>query len=148
MSEGQVNEQGAGPSPTDEDAGQTRATGFGRVLIAVYAVFALAATARSLVQVIRSFSEAPLAYGLSAFSGVVYIVATIALASRGRWAYRLSWITISIELFGVIAIGIASLTHPEWFARDSVWSYFGMGYLFIPLVLPLVGMWWLRKVGR
>lgn len=125
-----------------------RASGFGRVLIAVYAVFALAATARSTVQLIRDGSEAPLAYGLSALSGLVYIVATIALASRGRWAYRLSWITIGTELIGVLAIGIASLTHPEWFARDTVWSYFGMGYGFVPLVLPVVGLWWLRRVGK
>nr|WP_218844065.1 hypothetical protein [Naumannella cuiyingiana] len=117
-------------------------------MIAVYAIFALAATARSAVQLITRGGEAPLAYGLSAFSGVIYLVATVALARRGRLAYLISWLTITVELIGVLTIGIASLTHPELFARDTVWSRFGMGYLFIPLLLPIVGMWWLRRVGR
>ncbi|MGY4719210.1 hypothetical protein [Naumannella huperziae] len=131
------------PAPHPE-----RSSGFGRALIAVYAIFALAATARSAVQLITRGGEAPLAYGLSAFSGVIYLVATVALARRGRLAYLISWLTITVELIGVLTIGIASLTHPELFARDTVWSRFGMGYLFIPLVLPIVGMWWLRRVGR
>jgi len=29
-----------------------------------------------------------------------------------------------------------------------VWSNFGSGYLFIPLVLPIVGLWWLRRTGH
>ncbi|MFX4271723.1 hypothetical protein ACQBAR_17170 [Propionibacteriaceae bacterium Y1685] len=127
---------------------QTRRNGFGRVLIAVYAIFALAATARSLVQLVTRGAEAPLAYGLSAFSAVVNVVATIALAVRGRAAYRLSWITIGIELAGVLIVGLLSVTHPELFQRDSVWSRFGMGYGFVPLVLPIVGMLWLRRVRR
>ncbi|NYI70891.1 hypothetical protein GGQ54_001451 [Naumannella cuiyingiana] len=131
------------PAPHPE-----RSSGFGRALIAVYAIFALAATARSAVQLITRGGEAPLAYGLSAFSGVIYLVATVALARRGRLAYLISWLTITVELIGVLTIGIASLTHPELFARDTVWSRFGMGYLFIPLLLPIVGMWWLRRVGR
>ncbi|MFW6597716.1 hypothetical protein ACQBAU_02625 [Propionibacteriaceae bacterium Y2011] len=131
-----------------DTAPPSRRNGFGRVLIAVYGVFALAATARSSVQLLRDGSEAPLAYGLSAFSAVVYVVATIALAIRGPVAYRLSWITIGIEFVGVVMVGVLSLTHPELFQRDTVWSRFGMGYGFVPLVLPIVGMVWLRKVRR
>jgi len=29
-----------------------------------------------------------------------------------------------------------------------VWSDFGRGYVFIPLVLPFVGLWWLRRTSR
>jgi hypothetical protein len=41
------------------------------VLVAVYAVFAVAATARAAVQIASRFGEAPVAYALSAFSAVV-----------------------------------------------------------------------------
>lgn len=120
-------------------------TGVGRVLVIVYAVMALAATGRSFVQIVRRFDEAPLAYTLSAIAAVVYILATLALvfARRPGW-YTVAWVAIVFELTGVIVVGILSLTVPQLFGHDSVWSYFGMGYLFIPLVLPLFGIWWLR----
>ena len=123
----------------------TRAVGIGRVLIAVYAVLALAATARSLVQIIEKFDEAPVAYVLSAVAGVIYIVATIALIKRGTLWYRIAWVTISIELLGVLVVGTLSLVDPQLFAHASVWSYFGAGYVFIPLVLPILGMLWLYR---
>ena len=62
----------------------SRAVGVGRVLIIVYGVLALGATARSAVQIITEFEEAPVAYLLSALSGVVYILATVALLGRGH----------------------------------------------------------------
>ena len=58
-------------------------TGPGRILIAVYAVFALAATGRSSVQLIQKADQAPLAYCLSALAAVVYIAATLGLAEVG-----------------------------------------------------------------
>ena len=122
-----------------------RMTGAGRVLVVVYAVLALAATGRSFVQIAQRFEHAPLAFTLSAISAVVYILATLALvfARRPGW-YTVAWVAIVFELTGVIVVGILSLTVPQLFGHDSVWSYFGMGYLFIPLVLPLFGIWWLR----
>lgn len=124
---------------------RTRMTGIGRVLVIVYAVMALAATGRSFVQIVRRFDEAPLAYSLSALAAVVYIVATLALVLAGRhgW-YTTAWIAIVFELIGVIVVGTLSLALPELFQHDSVWSVFGRGYLFIPLVLPIFGIWWLR----
>lgn len=121
--------------------------GFGRVLIAVYGIFALAATARSVVQLTTRFDEAPVAYLLSAFAAVVYIVATIALARGDRTSRRVATIAISIELAGVLLVGLMSLAFPAEFPRASVWSTFGSGYLFIPLVLPIVGIWWLRRTN-
>nr|WP_309129666.1 hypothetical protein [Microbacterium sp.] len=120
-------------------------SGIGRVLVIVYAVMALAATGRSFVQIIRRFDEAPLAYTLSAVAAVVYILATLALVLAGRtgW-YAVAWIAIVFELTGVIVVGAMSLAVPELFAHDSVWSFFGIGYLFVPLVLPVFGLWWLR----
>ena len=119
-------------------------TGVGRVLVIVYAIMALAATGRSFVQIVQRFDEAPLAYSLSAASAVVYILATLALVFAGSkgW-YITAWVAISFELVGVLVIGTLSLLLPELFAHTTVWSWFGMGYLFVPLVLPFFGIWWL-----
>lgn len=126
----------------------TRAVGLGRVLIAVYALLALAATGRSVFQISTQFGEAPLAYTLSALSAVVYIVATVALIGRGQGWYAVAWATISFELAGVLIIGLVTVLDPELFPHDTVWSFFGRGYGFVPLVLPVLGILWLRRQGR
>ena len=119
------------------------------MLVAVYAVFALAATSRAGFQLATDFSRAPLAYLLSAFSGIVYLVATVALARRGRVARRIALVACSVELAGVLAVGTASLVAPQDFPRATVWSGYGSGYGFMPLVLPMIGLWWLRRTtGR
>lgn len=125
----------------------TRARGFSRLLVVIYAIFAIGATSRSLVQLATRFDEAPVAYLLSAVAAVVYIVATIALAlgERGR---RVATITIAFELAGVLIVGTLSLLDPGLFPRATVWSAFGMGYLFIPLILPILGLWWLRHSSQ
>lgn len=130
-------------SPTS----RTRMTGIGRVLVVVYAIMALAATGRSLVQIVEDFANAPLAYSLSAASAVVYIVATVALvrSGSGGW-YVVAWVAILFELVGVLVVGTLSLTHPDLFSHDAtVWSGFGYGYFWVPLVLPFVGLWWLVR---
>lgn len=118
-------------------------SGIGRVLVAVYGVLALAAIGRSFVQIVQRFDEAPLAYTLSALAAVVYIVATIALLRPGRTWTRVAWATIVFEFAGVVVVGVLSVIRPDLFPDDTVWSWFGRGYLFIPFVLPLLGMWWL-----
>lgn len=132
-----------------------RLSGLGRVLIAVYIVLAIAATFRSIYQIMSKFDEAPLAYSLSAVSGVVYIVATVALIMgiRGSHSYSgrvwraVAWIALVFELCGVLVVGTLSLVAPDLFAHPSVWSTFGIGYGFIPLVLPVLGLIWLRRTG-
>ena len=123
----------------------SRAVGFGRALIAVYAVLALAATVRSFVQIVGKFDVAPVAYILSGVAGVVYILATVALLKKGDTWYRIAWITIIFELVGVLTVGTLSLVDPILFPSDTVWSVYGRGYLFIPLVLPILGMLWLHR---
>ncbi len=120
-------------------------SGIGRALVAVYAVLALAATGRSFVQIVAKFDEAPLAYALSALSAVVYIVATVALVRRTKPWHRVAWATITFELIGVLVVGTLSLVEATWFPHDTVWSVYGRGYLFIPLILPVLGMIWLRS---
>ncbi|GAA1048392.1 hypothetical protein [Arthrobacter russicus] len=123
----------------------TRATGPGRLLIAVYGVFALAATARAAFQIATKFSEAPLAYLLSAFAALVYIVATVSLSMRGlRW-YWVSVAAVLVELLGVLVVGGLSILDSAAFPHDTVWSGFGRGYGFVPLLLPLLGLVWLYR---
>jgi hypothetical protein len=117
-------------------------TGPGRVLVAVYGVFALAAGARAAVQIATRFDEAPLAYALSAFAAAVYLVLTVALAVGNR---TLALVACGIELAGVLVVGTLGLIDPEAFPRATVWSGYGSGYLFIPLVLPLLGLYWLLR---
>lgn len=133
---------------------KSRATGVGRLLVAVYGILALAATGRSVVQIIERFDEAPLAYSLSALSAVVYIVATVALIAPGARWYRVAWGTIGFEMFGVLVVGTISIFAPailglssvDPFGKQStVWSAYGLGYLLIPLVLPVLGMLWLSR---
>ena len=116
--------------------------GFGRLLVFIYGVFALSATGRSSVQLATKASEAPLSYGLSALAAVVYIVATWALATDRR---RVAWVAVLFELAGVLLVGLTSVIWPQDFADATVWSDFGSGYGYVPLVLPFVGLWWLWR---
>lgn len=122
--------------------------GIGRVLIAIYAVFAVSATARASYQLLTKFQDAPLAYSLSAASALIYILATVALVKRGASWHRIATIAIAVELVGVLAVGILSYTHPELFAHPTVWSKFGQGYGYVPLILPILGLIWLRRNKR
>jgi hypothetical protein len=125
-----------------------RSMGAGRLLIVFYAVFAVSATARASFQIITKFEQAPLAYSLSLLSALVYIVATIALASKGKAWRPIALVSVLFELAGVLAVGSLSFVSPELFAHPSVWSGFGSGYGFIPLVLPILGLLWIRKTNR
>ncbi|PPG83553.1 hypothetical protein C5C94_01200 [Rathayibacter sp. AY1C3] len=129
----------------------------GSLLVVVYGILALAATGRSVFQIIDRFDEAPLAFSLSALSAVVYIVATVALIVPGRAWQRVAWVTITFELVGVLVVGALSLLAPQLLGlasadpfggQSTVWAAFGAGYLLIPLVLPVLGLWWLRVQGR
>ncbi|WP_251857822.1 hypothetical protein [Herbiconiux sp. L3-i23] len=124
---------------------RTRVSGIGVVLVFVYVILALAATGRSTVQILRDFDEAPFAYSLSALAAVVYILATVSLIVPGRVWNRIAWITIGFELVFVLVVGTLSLVDAELFPRDTVWSYYGMGYLFFPLITPILGLVWLSK---
>ena len=120
--------------------------GFGRVVVAVYAVFALSASVRSLYQLATKASEAPLAYALSALAGVIYVLATFALATNRR---VLAAAAIVFELVGVLVVGLMTVVDVALFPDATVWSDFGAGYGFVPLVLPFIGLAWvIRSRGQ
>jgi len=59
-------------------------------------------------------------------------------------ARRIAVLSCSIELAGVLAVGTWSLADPATFPDATVWSGYGSGYGFVPLVLPVFGLLWLR----
>lgn len=122
---------------------RSTSSGLGRVLVATYAVFALSATARSVVQLVTRASEAPLAYTLSAVAAGVYVLATLGLAEVGPRPRTLAWAAIVFELVGVLAVGTLTVLDPELFPDATVWSAYGQGYGYLPLVLPFLGIAWL-----
>jgi cytochrome bd-type quinol oxidase subunit 2 len=134
--------------PAAEPAAPARRSGPGRVLITVYAVFAVAATSRAGLQNATRFSEAPVAYLLSAFAAVVYVLATVMLSRSGRLSHRIAVISCSVELAGVLVVGTLSLLDRPAFPDATVWSGYGLGYGFVPLVLPVLGLLWLRRTAR
>lgn len=124
---------------------RTTRSGPGRILIAVYGLFALSAGARAGLQLVTRFAEAPLAYLLSAAAAVIYLVATITLALGSRASRRIAWAAVGTELLGVLTIGTLSLVDPAAFPHATVWSGFGIGYAFVPLILPILGLIWLYR---
>ncbi|WP_245160291.1 hypothetical protein [Blastococcus sp. CT_GayMR20] len=134
-----------GERATDTGAGAPGGSGAGRVLVAVYGTFALAAGARAAVQLSTRFSDAPVAYLLSAFAAAVYAVATVGLVGGGRRGRRTALAAITVELVGVLVVGTLSLADPAAFPDETVWSAYGRGYYFVPLVLPVLGLLLLRR---
>jgi hypothetical protein len=133
------------PSPEPAPSGpESTRTGPGRLLVAVYGLFALSASARAAVQIVTKFSHAPVAYLLSAFAAVVYILATVTLSVGSPRARRIALLSCSTELAGVLAVGTWSLADPATFPDATVWSGYGSGYGYVPLVLPVFGLLWLR----
>ncbi|AXX32402.1 membrane protein [Actinosynnema pretiosum subsp. pretiosum] len=139
---------GSGPGGEPLTLAQRTRSGPGSVLIAVYGIFALAATARSALQITTKFSHAPLAYSLSAFAAVVYVVATVMLVRGDGASRRVAFASCAVELVGVLVIGALSVLEPSWFPEATVWSDFGGGYGYVPLVLPVLGLLWLRRTRR
>ncbi|WP_246081895.1 hypothetical protein [Nocardioides litoris] len=119
-------------------------SGPGRVLVFGYGLFAVAATGRSLVQLGADPGRAPFAYSLSVVAAVLYLVATTCLLAGSRRAWTIALAACSVELVGVLSIGTLSYVETQWFPDRTVWSHFGQGYGYLPLVLPVLGLAWLR----
>ena len=125
-----------------------RKLGAGQILIVVYAILAIAATGRSVFQILTKFDTAPIAYVLSAVAAVVYILATVALVRSASGWFIFALATVSFELVGVLVVGTLSVFDPVLFPADTVWSFFGRGYGFIPLILPILGLIYLVRQRR
>ncbi len=118
-------------------------SGPGRMLVFVYGVFAVAATGRSAIQLGTEAGNAPVAYSLSLVAAVIYLLATTCLLIGGRRAWRVAVAACAVELIGVLTVGVLSYADTALFPDKTVWSHFGQGYAFLPLVLPFLGLAWL-----
>ncbi|MEV6027486.1 hypothetical protein [Streptomyces sp. NPDC052036] len=131
---------------TEEKPAKARLiSGPGMLLVWLYGVMVVGAVSRSVVQISTQFDKAPLAYSLSAVAGVVYGFITYSLVRGGETARRAALVCCAAELLGVLTVGTWTLAEPSAFPDATVWSDYGMGYLFIPVLLPLSAMYWLRK---
>ncbi|MFT2019088.1 hypothetical protein ACMA1D_25080 [Streptomyces sp. 796.1] len=136
------------PDPAAPQRRRAIGEGPGRMLVLLYGVFTVAAASRSLYQLIAQYDEAPLAYALSAVSAAVYAFITLSLVRGGDGARRAALVCCAAELVGVLVVGTWTLVEPSAFPDETVWSDYGMGYLFIPIFLPVTGLLWLRRARR
>lgn len=132
-----------------DDAAAKRSGGH-QVLLAVYAVFTLAAGARSIVQLATRADEAPLAYTLSLGAALTYALGWLAIRRAADGSPGLASVMLWVELAGVVTVGTLSLVEEDRFPDATVWSGYGIGYGFVPAVLPVVGLLWLwrRRADR
>lgn len=123
-------------------------SGAHQVLLTCYALFVLAAGARSAVQLATDASRAPISYTLSAVAALTYAAGWVAIrrASVGRTGF--AGVMLWVEVLGVFTVGTLSLARRDWFPDASVWSDYGIGYGFVPAVLPVAGLLWLRRQRR
>ncbi|MGW7106394.1 hypothetical protein ACWGHU_09525 [Streptomyces xanthophaeus] len=130
---------------TDTPAARKRlVSGPGLLLVWLYGVMVVGAVSRSAYQMSTEFDRAPLAYSLSAAAALAYAFITYSLVRGGERARKAALLCCAAELAGVLVVGTWTLIRPEAFPDATVWSEFGMGYLFIPVILPITGMLWLR----
>ncbi|WP_030672740.1 hypothetical protein [Streptomyces cellulosae] len=120
-------------------------SGPGTLLVWLYGVMVVGAVSRSVYQIATEFDRAPLAYSLSAVAGVVYGFITYTLVLGGERARRAALVCCAAELVGVLTVGTWTLVDRSAFPDATVWSDYGMGYLFIPVLLPVSAIYWLRK---
>ena len=117
-------------------------------LLAGYSLLALAATGRSTYELFVKFDEAPLAYSLSMVAALVYIVAVWAIARGDAASLRVARIACTFELAGVLIVGTLSVVSDDLFTDNTVWSYYGVAYGFLPLIMPGLALWWIARQQR
>ncbi|MFY9264891.1 MAG: hypothetical protein WAO61_05645 [Solirubrobacterales bacterium] len=114
-------------------------------LLAAYGILAFAAVGRSTYELVAKFGEAPLAYSLSSFAALVYCVAVWGIARADRIAIRVARVSCSFELAGVLTIGTLTAFDATAFPAGTVWTLYGRDYGWLPLVVPILALWWLSR---
>jgi len=122
-------------------------TMLGSVLRALYLVFAVAAGGRSLVQWAADPGRAPLAYALSTVAFGCYASGYLLVrrgtpGPSGRAALA---VLAATEISGLVVVGTLSLLEPSLFPDSTIWSAYGAGYGFVPVLIPLLVLTWLRR---
>ncbi|MFJ5224598.1 hypothetical protein [Streptomyces sp. NPDC088400] len=158
LGNGTASEDGAGTSAGAAARGNGNGNGNGNgkrlvqgpglLLVWLYGVMSVGAVSRSVYQIATEVHRAPLAYTLSAVAAVVYAFITYTLVRGGETARKAALVCCAAELVGVLTVGTWTLAAPSAFPDATVWSDYGMGYLFIPVLLPVTGILWLRNARR
>ena len=85
---------------------------------------------------------------LSTFVGVLYIFIIVGLRRRTPRAWWVTLALLIVELSGVLIVGTLDVFWHA-FPYATVWSQYGKGYFFMPLLLPFVGLaYMLRRETR
>jgi hypothetical protein len=125
------------------NADHQRVADIGQILVLSYGFFAVAAGSRALYQLLNNWQAAPLPISLSLCAALVYLLAGYGMSQRRAFTWKLTLVACGIELAGVVGVGVLSMVAPTLFPRATVWSLFGAGYFYLPLVLPILGIAWL-----
>jgi hypothetical protein len=124
------------------------ARGASDVLGFFYALWSFSALGRSSYEYLFKRPTTYIPAHLSTFVGLLYILIIVGLRRRSpRW-WRLTLALLIVELAGVLIVGTIDVVWRP-FPYATVWSNYGVGYFFMPLLLPFAGLWWmLRKATR
>ncbi|HEU5088582.1 MAG TPA: hypothetical protein VFT99_14100 [Roseiflexaceae bacterium] len=114
------------------------------VLVLAYGFWAIAALSRALYQYLFRHPAIWMPTHLSAFVGLLYLLIMLAMRRYTPLAWLVSVALLCIELGGVLIVGMLDVVWKP-FPYATVWSGFGAGYLFVPLVLPILGLFWMTK---
>jgi hypothetical protein len=114
-------------------------------LLAAYSILAFAAVGRSTYELIVKFDEAPTPYTFSVLAAIVYLVAVWAIWRGDALGVKVGKIACSIEMIGVLTIGSITTLGDSAFDVGTVWSFFGLDYGWLPLVVPALALWWLFR---
>jgi hypothetical protein len=115
----------------------------GKILAVSYPVLAISTGARGLYQLFLKEGVSdylpPLLTTIAAF---LYLIAAVGFARRSKRAWAVSVTALSLEMIGIIVVGILSFTDPE-LVGDTAWRHFGADYGYFPFIQPLLGLIWL-----
>jgi hypothetical protein len=122
----------------------SKATGGSDALVFFYGLWAVAALSRAAYQYLvrRPPDLAPT--HISFFVGALYVLIILGLRRRSPNAWWLTLSLLVVELLGVLVVGTVDVLWRP-FPYTSVWSAYGAGYLFMPLLLPVAGLAWLLQ---
>jgi len=130
------------PMKISHEAKQTASVADG--LIFFYGLWALAALGRAAYQYgFRRPADATPTH-ISTFVGLLYLAIIAGLRRRSARAWRITLALLTVELAGVLIVGTLDLVWRP-FPYASVWSQYGSGYFFMPLLMPLAGLAWLLR---
>lgn len=134
------------PDEVEPNSWADIANTIGYVLGVSYPVLALSTGVRAVYQ-LAGFKEgaSTTAAVLSLVASICYLAASIGFFKRERWAWWLSVCALGFEMSMVLVIGTITTINPDIFGDETVWSRYGMGYGFFPLIQPLLGLIWLLR---